>query len=306
MGSRCFVRLIELFFCRYLKQQFQFQPSDRICSINWDSTNPLVLRILCSSGVFTEHHFVWETQLSQGLSSKNPVQCGVIDGAKLLLTPLRWVLPPPPLAHQTIQTQDAISSFCWSPKFLRLAILHHDRLVFYCKNENNELYYLIDDSQFSSIHSSALPGILDIKQMAFKDENTLIAVCTRQDKPDYILEISLKFSGTQAQHTISFEVDSVGPVLKMFHNSDTNRTFLQFIDGSVSVYSNGTISGWSVDLSKTFSFPTPSPQFQSVVFNGQVIFLQVWFFLYLSQAFLTSYLVCPSLDDPICFSSFYF
>eukprot|EP01105_Mastigella_eilhardi_P008722 TRINITY_DN2101_c0_g1_i2.p1 TRINITY_DN2101_c0_g1~~TRINITY_DN2101_c0_g1_i2.p1 ORF type:complete len:1043 (-),score=243.04 TRINITY_DN2101_c0_g1_i2:933-3743(-) len=81
----------------YLKQQLLFA-CNTLAALEWDPEDAAILRVLTNSGQLYEYRFVWEFSVSDDESST----VAVIDGCKLLLTPLARSIVPPPLAARTV------------------------------------------------------------------------------------------------------------------------------------------------------------------------------------------------------------
>ncbi|KAG1710770.1 hypothetical protein DVH05_013495 [Phytophthora capsici] len=128
----------------YLKQELQLPIGDRLVDLSWDDEVAGRLDVIaCSSTMqlsFYKHEFVWDicsveaerpVNGQQDLSRAQSVAvAGVIDGSKLLLTPLHRALVPPPFALLQVTFDAAINSIAFdSQTETLLALLADGTLV---------------------------------------------------------------------------------------------------------------------------------------------------------------------------------
>eukprot|EP00743_Colponemidia_sp_Colp-15_P007997 GILK01008662.1.p1 GENE.GILK01008662.1~~GILK01008662.1.p1 ORF type:complete len:1374 (-),score=250.17 GILK01008662.1:279-4400(-) len=82
----------------YLK--YEIQPCFAICNVQWHSENPYIIYLIGRQGQIHVLSYTWDYTVSSqtNLSASDPGVVAVVDGAKLLLTPLRKVVIPPPMS----------------------------------------------------------------------------------------------------------------------------------------------------------------------------------------------------------------
>ncbi|GAB9467428.1 Elongator complex protein 1 [Globisporangium polare] len=121
----------------YLKQERHLHSEDkRLVHFAWDDEKANKLHLLTSSGssstvpVLLQEEFVWDVSrvernvLSAVANTTKPiVVTGVIDGNKLLLTPLHQALVPPPFALHQVEFPAAINSVVFDSQSEVLAVL---------------------------------------------------------------------------------------------------------------------------------------------------------------------------------------
>ncbi|KAF1773101.1 IKI3 protein [Phytophthora cactorum] len=128
----------------YLKQELQLRTGDRLVDFAWDEEAAGRLNVVaCSSHAqaltFYEHEFVWDicsVEAEQLALSSTPGEdqevasqrqsvavTGVIDGSKLLVTPLHLAMVPPPFALLQATFEAAISSVVFDSQTEALLVL---------------------------------------------------------------------------------------------------------------------------------------------------------------------------------------
>ncbi|GMF52504.1 unnamed protein product [Phytophthora fragariaefolia] len=123
----------------YLKQEMQLPNGDELVDFAWDEEAAGRLRLLtCSSRTqeltFCEREFAWDicsveaewvqvTQPTQKPQHQSIAVAGVIDGAKLLLTPLHRALVPPPFALLQVTFDAAVNSVAFDSQGEALIVL---------------------------------------------------------------------------------------------------------------------------------------------------------------------------------------
>jgi len=97
----------------YCKQEVVI--SGLVTQLAWDNENPTVMRFLSKGSSFKEIRTLkldWVTNVSRGNDDSDLSMCGVIDGDKVLVTPFRELVVPPPAAafevHVGTQVQQVL------------------------------------------------------------------------------------------------------------------------------------------------------------------------------------------------------
>jgi hypothetical protein len=85
-----------------LKQELVPSEGDSFSSISWDLEKPLVLHTSTANGEVSMLELCWDVFSSTSHSAVDETTVAVIDGSKLLLTPIRRLVPPPPMSAATI------------------------------------------------------------------------------------------------------------------------------------------------------------------------------------------------------------
>ncbi|ETN13305.1 hypothetical protein PPTG_22329 [Phytophthora nicotianae INRA-310] len=121
----------------YLKQELQLRTDDRLVDFNWDEEVAGRLNVVACSAhsqtlTFYEHEFSWDIcsveaeQLTRGEGQEarqSVAMTGVIDGSKLLLTPLHRAMVPPPFALLQATFDAAINSVVFDSQTETLLVL---------------------------------------------------------------------------------------------------------------------------------------------------------------------------------------
>lgn len=87
----------------YLKQQFPIH--DAISAIAWHTEKPDYLYIATATGV-AARQFTWTTSVSPGRAPNDAACAAVVDGFRILLTPLRLQNIPPPMSSLALTIPD--------------------------------------------------------------------------------------------------------------------------------------------------------------------------------------------------------
>lgn len=96
----------------YLKQEFCVAGTGKIYSYSWATEDPLRLFIAGTDGQVDRFDLERDVDVSQGLTACNLATVAVCDGDRLLLTPLRSTVVPPPMSAHTITFSAAIDERC--------------------------------------------------------------------------------------------------------------------------------------------------------------------------------------------------
>uniref|UniRef100_UPI00398E37B0 elongator complex protein 1 isoform X2 n=1 Tax=Pristiophorus japonicus TaxID=55135 RepID=UPI00398E37B0 len=100
----------------YLKQSLHFgcDRAGRIVSLMWDPESPYRLHILCSGWRYLSYNWHWTTDRSTGEDSSDFANVAVINGDKVLVTPFRQVVVPPPMCAYQLQLPCAVNQIMFS------------------------------------------------------------------------------------------------------------------------------------------------------------------------------------------------
>ncbi|XP_013379508.1 elongator complex protein 1 [Lingula anatina] len=120
----------------YLKQTLIWDKSqfDKATSILWDPEHALTLHIVSSEGNYMQYTWSFATDCSLGGSENDQANVAVIDGSRVLITPFRSMVVPPPMCAYHIQLPEPVDQvvFAQHPHSERMAILMADgRIAIY-------------------------------------------------------------------------------------------------------------------------------------------------------------------------------
>ncbi|XP_038660039.1 elongator complex protein 1 [Scyliorhinus canicula] len=100
----------------YLKQSLHFggDRAERIVSLMWDPESPYRLHVLCSGWLYLSFNWHWTIDRSTGEESGDFANVAVIDGDKVLVTPFRQTVVPPPMCAYQLQLPCAVNQIVFS------------------------------------------------------------------------------------------------------------------------------------------------------------------------------------------------
>ncbi|XP_077988781.1 elongator complex protein 1-like isoform X3 [Glandiceps talaboti] len=89
----------------YLKQNLEFGATreERVVAVQWDPEQGYCIHILCYGGDYLKYTWSWTTNHSRGISESDSAYVAVIDAGRVLLTPFRSAVVPPPMCAYYIQ-----------------------------------------------------------------------------------------------------------------------------------------------------------------------------------------------------------
>ena len=93
----------------YMKRELRFGAEEGAVTVEWDDAAAEVLRVTTAAGAVEEHIFGWDVAASVAAT------VGVVDGARLLITPLSRTPMPPPMAAATVQFPAPVLEVAWLP-----------------------------------------------------------------------------------------------------------------------------------------------------------------------------------------------
>ncbi|XP_067839650.1 elongator complex protein 1 [Heptranchias perlo] len=100
----------------YLKQSLHFgcDPERQIVSLMWDPESPYRLHVVCCGWHYLSYNWHWTTDRSTGEDSNDFANVAVIDGDKVLVTPFRQTVVPPPMCAYQLQLPCAVNQIMFS------------------------------------------------------------------------------------------------------------------------------------------------------------------------------------------------
>ncbi|CAL1531752.1 unnamed protein product [Lymnaea stagnalis] len=97
----------------YLKQSL---PVDKgIAAALWDAEYPNKMHVVTRAGVYLSLTWGWHVDRTRGRVDEDPCLVAVIDGVQLLVTPVRQMVIPPPMAAFTIALSSPARSVTFGP-----------------------------------------------------------------------------------------------------------------------------------------------------------------------------------------------
>jgi elongator complex protein 1 len=276
----------------YLKQEFNYEPREKVVKISWDAEDGSLLRVATNKGNYFQYTFAWEYTVSQGNSPANPTFATMIDGEQILLTPFRHLVTPPPMSatsltlpSSTNNHQRRIRTISYSP-FDSESTGSHFRMLVHSSDGSLLLYSVPTSNHYFPLQNnptkatppnfSAPPTLLGIytpsgseenvlssssrilRQVELIDESTVAAVFSELEgaspatSRDQIVRFRFSLVDSTLKITEVLRTSAPKRVLRLVNNKDTFTTLLELVDGSLFRL---TPSGSSLGLSPvTFGF----------------------------------------------------
>ncbi|XP_061166857.1 putative elongator complex protein 1 [Saccostrea echinata] len=261
----------------YLKQSITFD-DDRVCSLTWDPEHAYRLHVLCQSGKYLQYTGHWATH------SSNNALVAVIDGSKVLITPARQLVVPPPMSAYHLQLPSAVNlvTFCCHGNTDdTLLLLDDGRVVVYIfdNSETKDDSVKLDGAGGNSFKTCcttpSLKGIYTIKGLSqtswtsrlvhhvvWFSADTVLFCCVDDQRSQHSTLYSCKFDGENLLVTCETFVD--GAVYNMCCDSESEEAILaiQLTDGFIMKYDIGSemIIPWELNTGEELSFPIPCQQ----------------------------------------------
>lgn len=271
----------------YLKQEFRFDKEnsgDEVLGFHWDEEDSMKLVCILASGEIRQYLFHWDTNVCSELSINNQSVIGVIDGNDLLLSPLRRLVPPPPMAATTLSTNSPIQQIFFSPKDFNIFIIHSDNtLECYKTMELPEYNPGIKKPGVKGFTGTGEPPVFDnnpkllsklnssdlllssFYQWTCYDEFTLLALSSDIDDISNtcinILNV-FEYSIDNSNLTKISQVKLPSNPLRLYSNPDTGSVFISLESSEVLKF---TLPD---NLTNYSSLPTPCSTIQSVKFGS--------------------------------------
>lgn len=236
----------------------------------WHESDPLSAVLSVGSDDARAFSFTWEWMVSAPYlstaagsaaegSRKDWSTVASIDGKRLLLTPLRKMIIPPPMCAATLELASPILSATWGPGG-RLALLCSDGSLVLCSCpfENQEW-----DKPPTVEATMKVPGRLF--QLAWPAPNMLVALTVEPKAALIPLPLPANASGLQGHvvahgRAVEVRASSAG-VVRLTREVGQGACVVQMVDGSimsVSLARSGGSDGALVQLVPAATLPGPS------------------------------------------------
>ncbi|XP_078667379.1 elongator complex protein 1-like isoform X2 [Branchiostoma floridae x Branchiostoma belcheri] len=123
----------------YLKQSLPFGKdlADKPTAVVWDAEHANRLHVVCHGGQYVMYEWSWVINRTDGRTAQDKSYVAVIDGDKVLLTPFRQLVIPPPMSAYSLQLSTAVNQVLFSPApgvNDLAAVLTDGTVVFYTLN----------------------------------------------------------------------------------------------------------------------------------------------------------------------------
>lgn len=262
----------------YLKQQMEFPASakHRVACLLWDPEAALRMHIMTRGGQYLSYEWCWNTVHSEGASEQNMSTVAVIDGAKLLLTPMKHMVVPPPMSAYALDLPSPASTISFAPPThcsdMAVMMSNGKMAVFKLLTENGvkEVFrapgkapklvgiYSIDTKDFPTVWTGALCW----RQMIWWKDCTLIAVgWDTMSQKDIVCELEIPAEDGANSIAIRRTTETDTPVLRLCARRHTESVLVELINGNLLSYtsdsSQAKLSPWFNSRGLEISLPQP-------------------------------------------------
>ncbi|XP_065189160.1 putative elongator complex protein 1 [Sycon ciliatum] len=244
----------------YMKQQLCWKNTGLQC-VHWDSDAALRLHVMASNGEYGRYDWFWTTSVSPGLVAENNVTVSVTDGGKLLQTPLRRVVVPPPMSHRSIALNSPAAQCAVSPPAqsvpTRYAVLLSNGCVgFYSEQQlapieqrsKDKCGFRVDDVPPTHLGDASIPHLLEdshwhghcVRQLTWLDAHTVLVAAWDVDTvEDYLLCLRVDScngsddGGARVKLVMKSSLAMEKPIYRVTSNPDRRLAVVQLNDGTV-------------------------------------------------------------------------
>ncbi|XP_068740348.1 elongator complex protein 1-like [Montipora capricornis] len=262
----------------YLKQQIEFPASlkERVACFEWDPEAPLTLHIMTTGGHYHYYSWCWNTVHSEGACEENISTVAVIDGAKILLTPMKHMVVPPPMSAHFVELSSTavMVSFDPAPSCNNMAVLLSNGTVALFKSLGKngvkeefkppgkapELVgtYSLDTAD----HPSVWRGPLCWRQLIWWRDNTLITVgYDKMTRTDVLCELEIKTEKDNNRIKIRHKTVTEESVLHLCVSPYTGSVFVQLQSGTLLRYisdeNQASVLPWENSFGEEVTFLQP-------------------------------------------------
>jgi elongator complex protein 1 len=279
----------------YLKQEFPF-PDEELTGMIWDPELPYRIHLLTSDGRYIWVDFAWAVDQSKGLCETNNATVAVVDGARILLTPFRHQVVPPPMASQTLTLSCSVNQIAFSPPPHcddMIVLTSDNALTLFKQNYSREGVKQSGPNEFLTfsvcpVASTSIKACLPssyhfLRHLIWWTSDSLLGIFWQPDhRSDCILEFSLQIEELTETFEVSLrhQCQVEMPVLQLESNADTKTVIIEFIDGSIMVYNSDQksdsvpfVSPWTTKLGQEVSFSLPCAKIKTAVVDNEEVVL---------------------------------
>ncbi|XP_070543580.1 elongator complex protein 1-like [Ptychodera flava] len=287
----------------YLKQTLEFSATEeeRLVAVQWDPEHVYRIHIICYGGNYYQHTWSWATHHSNGMWAGDNAYVAVIDGARVLLSPFRSVIIPPPMCAYYLQLpQPANQVFFGHGQHCNdIGIVLSDSTVMF--------YHFTTDAKANdcSVHVQAAGGNgfnrtvsthqlisrqrimnggqplqlnhpLTLSHFTWIKDDTILAVAMDANCADsrlYELQL-LQQDGSESQLVVSSTTAIDGRVYGI-HCNVNDSVVVQLIDGTLLRYNTttSTLTPWTTNNGLQVRFPQPCVKMNICQFADEEVVL---------------------------------
>ncbi|RUS86297.1 hypothetical protein EGW08_005941 [Elysia chlorotica] len=260
----------------YLKQSLRFESG--VATARWDPEHALRMHVMAQAGHLVTYTWAWDTDHTLAAAASDLALVTVIDGANILVTPMREMLVPPPMAAATLVCPSPVNGVAFGPcpgSNDVLAYLSSGKFALFTSNDekSSETISKPGDDFKCIWKKPVLKGIFDIKlvgvgtsasdlcHMLWISAEKIIMVAQGNSPSNSRLLLGcMKPEENAVVFEESLEASSV--IMSMAFNQETRNVALELDDGTIWKYVPGSknLSPWINSQGKAVSFPSPCTQ----------------------------------------------
>ncbi|XP_048451171.1 elongator complex protein 1 isoform X1 [Rhincodon typus] len=288
----------------YLKQSLHFgcNQVEQIVSLMWDPESPYRLHVLRSGWLYQSYNWHWTINRSTGKDSSDLANIAVINGDKVLVTPFRQTVVPPPMSAYQLHLPCAVNQIMFSSDPQRsndFAVLTADNYISVFEADDGV-------NQDSAVKIGAVGGSgskicirtpkrvktyrikfeeggseslnpLKLRMLTWVKENTFLAVSqgpkTCQSIVCQLLMTSEETEEGEIQIRSPVTVD--GHVINLCHNQKTETVALEISSGQILRYfwathsSEACVKQWKSATGCLVQFPQPCVETALCTVDGE-------------------------------------
>lgn len=202
----------------YLKQEINTGNSQPC--VTWDPEDSYKLHILKSDGVYMQH--IYKYDIIQSIGEDHLSMVAVIDGLKLLLTPFKKMILPPPMAAHTINLDCSINLVAFGVDTTRHDIITQvsDRSFYLIKyTEENSYDKPIKLQSGDELMPCCLRSIVWLKE-------NVIAALVDDTEGNYVLFLSLSEENSKVCLHVSSKLRVNENIIMLFRSEDSQQCLL--------------------------------------------------------------------------------
>lgn len=281
----------------YLKQSLPFE-SDKPVSVLWDPEHAYKLHIVSSAGKYLQYTWYWATKCSHGKTENDQALVAVIDGDKVLLTPMRNMVVPPPMCAYSLQLPCAVNqvTFCCHGNTNNIAVsLVNGQIAIYTFDESQredtsikfdgagggsfgiccKTPVLKDIYRIEGLPASTSLSPLSLSHMVWLNNENFVLVYVDQNSGNHSVICNAEVQSEGSLIKISSSSDLEDHVYKMAMSNDSEHIAVQLPNGSLLKYDpvNESVLPWEDNCGQEINFPLPCPQMAVCNIGGQEVVL---------------------------------
>eukprot|EP01027_Heterolobosea_sp_BB2_P015726 GEZU01022499.1.p1 GENE.GEZU01022499.1~~GEZU01022499.1.p1 ORF type:complete len:1152 (+),score=352.16 GEZU01022499.1:132-3587(+) len=250
----------------YLKQELRFANSP-VDYMTWDVESPLRLHVFCRDGTYHVYEYTWDHHISVGNTSANPSLAAVIDGEKLLLTPFRYAVVPPPISTDSLSFDAPVHGVALSKDSGMLVQLANGNMQVFEYDTSAPVRppkfglppktsYILNATE-TNINQEQLRLVTLISKNAF------VAVqSTQVGSGDVYVKVFVQDGKVTNTTRFSFKEK----ILRIHHHPFTGRIFIQTENGTI--FEDLLNNEYAPRQWSRPSFPLPCPHFCACMMGG--------------------------------------